>query len=352
MCIRESENQTLLLVNTASRGKSAGGTALFYNIGLNHFGYNRIRILLAVLLLTAAGLKGYQLATSPVLGSGLLDSRWLLIATVEFELFFGLWLLSGLLPRLTWMAAVGCFGLFAAVSLYKAVSGEASCGCFGPVEVNPWYTFSFDVVAVGLLLWFWPKQKLEFGEILHHNQRLLVRLLVVAVVWLILAVPTTYAIVFTAKSDLTAIGSEFVAINGKKIISVEPEKWIGKPLPLLPYIKCCDNLTNGVWLILLYKHKCPVCIEAKGEFRDLSEEFLNRNNCPRIAVIDTPPYDKNTSGNSSKDSCSYGKLQSLADQKWMVHATLVLLVDQGKVQRVFDYPQDRELIRAIWGVAN
>lgn len=38
-------------------------------------GYGVVRWLLAGLMLVAAGLKGYQLATVPVLGSGLLDSR-------------------------------------------------------------------------------------------------------------------------------------------------------------------------------------------------------------------------------------------------------------------------------------
>ncbi|MBN2022776.1 MAG: hypothetical protein JW809_08260 [Pirellulales bacterium] len=108
-------------------------------------GYDVVRALLGLLLLAAAVLKAHQLATEPVLGAGLLDSRWVLIATVEFELFFGLWLLAGLLPRLTWAAAIGCFVLFAGVSLHKALSGAASCGCFGRVEVNPWYTCTLDV---------------------------------------------------------------------------------------------------------------------------------------------------------------------------------------------------------------
>lgn len=57
-----------------------------------------VRVVLASVLLLAAGLKGHQLATEPVLGTGILDSRWFLIALVEFELFFGLWLLGNLWP--------------------------------------------------------------------------------------------------------------------------------------------------------------------------------------------------------------------------------------------------------------
>jgi len=57
-------------------------------------GYDAVRILLGLVLLTAAGLKGHQMATEPVPGTGLLDSRWLLMLTVEFEFLLGLWLLA------------------------------------------------------------------------------------------------------------------------------------------------------------------------------------------------------------------------------------------------------------------
>jgi len=70
-------------------------------------GYNCTRLALGLLLLIAAALKGHQLATEPVPETGLLTSRWFLIGVVEFELFFGLWLLSGLYPKWTWRAALG-----------------------------------------------------------------------------------------------------------------------------------------------------------------------------------------------------------------------------------------------------
>jgi len=151
-------------------------------------GYGLVRIVLAVILLTAAALKCHQLATEPTLGTGLLESRWFLMATVEFELFFGLWLLSGLLPRLTWAAALGCFGLFACVSLYKALSGAASCGCFGRVVVNPWYTFTLDAGCVLTLLRWRPS-----GMTLMPSQAFLLRGIVVMLTWLMVGVPAAVA---------------------------------------------------------------------------------------------------------------------------------------------------------------
>jgi hypothetical protein len=121
--------------------------------------HDAVRVVLGVLLLVAAGLKGYQLATEPVLGDGILNSPWLLIGVVEFEIFFGLWLIAGLYPKWTWVAACGCFTLFAGVSLFKALSGAASCGCFGRMQVNPWYTVALDALAVATLLVFRPRAK-------------------------------------------------------------------------------------------------------------------------------------------------------------------------------------------------
>jgi hypothetical protein len=128
--------------------------------------YDAVRVALGLLLLVAAALKGYQLATEPTLPrisglpsiaaglTALMDSRWFLVAVVEFELFFGLWLLFGLYPRQTRAAAIGCFALFAAVSLFKALSGAASCGCFGKFAINPWYTFALDCgVLFVLVVW-------------------------------------------------------------------------------------------------------------------------------------------------------------------------------------------------------
>ncbi|MFV1965060.1 MAG: MauE/DoxX family redox-associated membrane protein [Pirellulaceae bacterium] len=112
-------------------------------------GATLLRALLGVVLLIAAALKAWQLSTEPVAEDGLLTSRGFLIALVEFELLFGLCLLFGLVPRVTWPIAMLCFVGFSCVALYKALSGAASCGCFGKVEVNPWYTFAFDVGAVG-----------------------------------------------------------------------------------------------------------------------------------------------------------------------------------------------------------
>jgi hypothetical protein len=56
-------------------------------------GYVAVRAILAAILIAAAVLKGYQLATGPVVGSGVFSPRVVLIVLVEFERLFAGWLL-------------------------------------------------------------------------------------------------------------------------------------------------------------------------------------------------------------------------------------------------------------------
>ncbi|MDR1493889.1 MAG: hypothetical protein LBT05_14400 [Planctomycetaceae bacterium] len=117
-----------------------------------------VRFLVATVLFIAAGLKAYQLATSPDLGDGFLHARWLNIAVVEFELAFGIWLLSGLLQKLAWLMSLILFTLFAGISFYKGIIlRESNCGCFGAVVIPPVWTATFDLIVVSLLIAFRPK---------------------------------------------------------------------------------------------------------------------------------------------------------------------------------------------------
>jgi hypothetical protein len=113
-----------------------------------------VRMALGLFLLVAAGLKAHSLATDPLSQDAFFASPRLLIATIEVEIVLGLWLLSGWFVRAAWVTALGFFGVLAGVSLYLALAGQRSCGCFGQVTVSPWATFSLDIAAVAALaLW-------------------------------------------------------------------------------------------------------------------------------------------------------------------------------------------------------
>ncbi|MDR2170172.1 MAG: hypothetical protein LBP59_08535, partial [Planctomycetaceae bacterium] len=71
---------------------------------------------------------------------------------IEFELCFGLFLLSGILLNYFCFLSLLCFLFFSAISFLKWLSGEGSCGCFGTISVNPIYTSFFDLAVFTIII--------------------------------------------------------------------------------------------------------------------------------------------------------------------------------------------------------
>jgi hypothetical protein len=111
------------------------------------------------------------------------------------------------------------------------------------------------------------------------------RFFAVVGIWLIVALPITYAMFSVQKNEIAELGTEFIGADGKKTVLLEPEKWIGKEFPLLSFIEPTeeqDKLKNGEWTIVLYHHDCPKCQEVINEFIEKKTENL--------ACVEVPPY--------------------------------------------------------------
>ena len=291
-------------------------------------GYDVVRILLGLVLLAAAGLKGHQLLTEPVLGSGLFHARWLLIGLVEFELFFGLWLLAGVLPKATWRFALACFTCFAGVSLFKALLGEASCGCFGRIPVNPWYTFVLDTAAVAALSYWRPeKGGAVVGREVHS---LPLRFGGLAVASLLVGIPLAVAMGSYSAATLSSTGE---ILGDSEFVVLEPEKWIGKRFPLLEYIDIGSEIGCESCVLLLYHYDCANCQEAIEKYEALSLELAVRSERSRVALIEMPPYAPDGSSSTTRNTpCMRGRLN--AGKEWFVETPLVLHLRGGKVSSV------------------
>jgi hypothetical protein len=295
------------------------GVGVFLSIA----GCDLVHKILAALLLIAAALKGHQLATEPVLGDGFLNSRWLLIVTVEFELLLGLWLLTGCWLRPTWAATLACFAFFFGISLYRALSGQASCGCFGRVSVNPWYTAMLDLAIVIALLWWRPKGQgfLSVGRF----ERLPGRAIVALGGWFLLAVPTAIAMGIYQPPSLSAAGD---IVGSDPVVLLKPETWIGKQFPLLAYVDIGDRLKEGEWVTLLYHHDCPKCQEAMKELKMVA----NQTGGLQLALIEMPPYGETSGDISTSGLFVRGRLQAVKD--WFAKTPVLLVLNQGQVVRV------------------
>lgn len=115
-----------------------------------------VPLFIGIVLIIAAGFKGYELAAGPTDRSNSWQPRWLLIALVEFELGLGVWLISGFRSALARGIAFVCFAGFAAVNAYKTWAGDVSCGCFGGGDFHPAYALALDVCGLVALSWWRP----------------------------------------------------------------------------------------------------------------------------------------------------------------------------------------------------
>jgi hypothetical protein len=298
-------------------------------------GYDCTRLALGTLLLTAAALKGHQLATAPVLESGLLTSRWFLIAVVQFEFFFALWLLSGLYPTWTWRAALACFSVFAGVTLSKGLAGESSCGCFGRVPVNPWYTLFLDLCAVAALLAFRPLSLRvragvmapAFASSPPGRGRVRARLAAVLALFLALGIPAGWTM---SAYQAAALADSGDLIGSGKSVVLEPENWVGKPLPLLRYIDLGNQLTSGRWVVVLYRHDCPHCQRTVPQCAAHARELAARTGT-RVALVEMPPYAESPAWlGDGISTCVLGRLSD--SRLWFVRTPVILTVEDGVVK--------------------
>lgn len=288
-------------------------------------GFAVVRVVLGLVLLAAAALKAHQLATEPVLSIDIFTYRWSLAVQVQFEIVLGLWLLGGVHRRLLWLVSTVCFAMFALVSLFKALTGQASCGCFGTVHVSPWYTLIFDVAVAGALVLFRP--------VLHRRERARFywpRLAAVIVLALAAGIPTGIAI---ARYEPGTITEEGEIIGDHKRVMLEPDDWPGKRFILLRYIDVGDKLAAGDWTVVLFDHDCPGCDKIIPKYVRLVREGNPR--IGRLVLIEVPPYaPTGWIADLDRSTCLFGKLTD--ELYWYVWTPVIVILKDGVVAEVLD----------------
>lgn len=282
--------------------------------------FRGVPLMVGVVLLGAAALKGHQLATEPPTGGGFGPSRWLLLV-VPGEVLLGLWVLSGWGARRARVVALACFGGFFAISLDRALAGETSCGCFGKLSISPSVSAGIDLFAL-LGLWFW--QPSAAGSGLQRPARLEWCGVLVAV--LALAVAGTN----TARHPHTASLEDDGRIRGQGVVVLAPETWLGKPFPLLRHINIRERLHVGHWNVLLYRQGCPRCEEELVRYQEMATEPVHIADAPRIAFVEVPHAGGTpTAAPSPSSAWSSGSLTNA--REWDLATPLVVRLRDGRV---------------------
>ncbi|GHT41904.1 hypothetical protein FACS189443_4280 [Planctomycetales bacterium] len=282
-----------------------------------------VRFFVAAVLLLAAGLKAYQLATVPFLGEGILHARWFNILIVNFELFFGIWLVYGLLPQWTNRAATSLFCLFAVVSFYKAISGETSCGCFGSVTVNPWITMTFDLFIVFVMWVCRPKQETQSGNLAAMIGSIFIS-------WLVLAVPLTWIAVTYEPAVLTKSGE---IVGSSQSVLLNPRDWIDEKFPLLQFVDIPVELGEGTWCVLLYRKSCADC---RKQFERRRDRKISVEDERGIVFLETGGYTQNELKKTFDDGIGHwGCLKPV--HHWFIETPVMFKLRDGVVEGVDTY---------------
>lgn len=277
-----------------------------------------MRWIVGSLLIGAAVLKGLDIYQHP---SSLLGEsfRWFLMPIqVGGELGLGLFAIAGLYWRLLYPVAMLVFAGFGCYSLLLALQGAKSCGCFGQLEISPWWTFLLDIIVfAGLAIEFITKRRDKYAPLGPHSVP--ATTLVVGTMLLSLAVSVGLAWHVaprkaTSQNWLQAVGN---------LIILEPETWQGQKFPLANYLDI--NVSQGNWVLLMHHHDCPKCQVAIPRYEKLA--MLEPSKL--VALIELPPY--NTSHVMPSGHCYLGRLSD--DHEWFVETPVEIQLVDGFVKR-------------------
>lgn len=286
--------------------------------------------LLGTVLLIAAYLKVQEFTDFRLLG----ERSWIhqpaaLILGSALELTLG----AALLTRV-WLArmrkvAICVFGGFALAAIAEGILGASGCGCFGTVQISPWYTAGFDLCAVaGLLLCKPPPasllaQRHSPAARIAFALTILVAGIATAAVW---------------ETHRPAVVRGVAAINGVdpfgeagSLVVLEPSGWAGKTFPLASHINAGSKLHDGQWIVMLVHHDCDHCIVAVPKYEAIAAEHFGA----KLAIIEMPPYAQPGEVLPiTADVSLTGKLDTSRD--WFAETPVAILLKDGIVQAAAD----------------
>lgn len=277
-----------------------------------------MRIIAGLLLIAAAVLKAVEFVSEPTAAMvHLFGGRLPIQIVIEFAM--GLLMVTGAYwGALRWFVVL-LFSGFAAYSLYLAVNGAASCGCFGPVIVSPWWTFAIDLaVVVGLAVSVFRDRRVS-TELLYARS---IRFLGTKRKMIVAAIPVAVLCTLFLERAIdrrTAVAHDLSATDGLAVL--EPDQWIGKQLPIAEFIDA--DISSGDWTAVLHRHDCPVCQEALPHYEELGSMGQ------RVALIEVPPYGHSHSLGSA---CLCCRLKD--EREWFVQTPIQIQLRNGVVVSV------------------
>ncbi len=276
-----------------------------------------VLVAVAGLLWIAAGLKSYQFLSTPPLGNSVFDSAAWKIRHIELELFFGLWLISGFLREVARWATVGLFVVFGQVAAWRAAAGESNCGCFGALEVSPWWALVLDALVIGALVLV-PR----ISDV-HTTREARWRAALVGLTCLLVGLVLAVGYIRWQRGESVVLGD--VLEDGQTIV-LRPERWQDRRLPLLPFIEDFEgDLRRGRWLVVLFNPSCGRCWYELPHVKQLAEQHD-----ARVALVSVRGPVDPTTLSDEKVSCGYLPTSI----RWLADTPTAIWLEAGTVRRL------------------
>jgi hypothetical protein len=273
--------------------------------------------LLGIFLLATAWMKVLAPAETASFQSAYDLPYWLLSVGIQLELFVGLLLVGALWLPWAWAAAIVLFASFAGISLLRALAGLESCGCFGAIRVNPWMTLTIDL-AILAALWAGRRQFFEGAQATDWRR---------ARGWLVACLLMVVgSLVMLSANHPERLFASTPLLNDEGLVILEPSEWIGKPLPLLPYLDPKFDLSAGRWIVVLYHHDCPKCQSALPEYERLASG-ARQSLAGNVLAVEVPPFGDQLHGDAA--ALKHARLSE--SREWFVEAPIEIQLQDGVV---------------------
>jgi len=280
------------------------------------------RFLCGLVLTVAAALKAESLFSDAALGV-LYGSRPGQVLLLQFEILLAVWLIVGFQAAWSRRVAIVTFGVFAGVSLFHAIAGAESCGCFGRMQVNPWLMLAMDVVLVALL-WRWSPDSREQAWAKAIFASRTARWLSAAAIVALLA-GSFVLLHYGTRSGRYSIVADGIAVQGDTVV-LRPEAWLGSDCPLLGLVDGDAPLRHGEWIAVLYRHDCETCRKAVIGYR--LRATARQAGEASIALIELPPHDQEENVELPAPSMH---LRLSDHQQWLVQTPMIIRLRDSKV---------------------
>jgi len=237
-----------------------------------------------------------------------------------------------------WMLVIAFVG-FAIHNLKAIFAGETDCGCFGQHAVHPVITLSLNGVAMLTLLLGHPPLPVVANK---RWARVFTRGASLALI----LIATQFATVLAESGTpprYSDIGRYVGSGLWSKVLLLEPERWHGKPLPLVGEICSSEDLPNRfrdelcgpaepAHLGVVFYN--PGCRSCQKKLADTIERSRNQRDA-RLLVVALSEFHKDTTLSDLQARFpDIAVVRPKVDVRLILSKPVVLTIDQGAVSDI------------------